>query len=298
MKFDIDLTEETLTTKELTVKQYKEMLKAIWPETPPPKMAMRALGEMFSELTDKSISYFYNLNVLDVFLFLLFLRVQALGGECKLTIEDTKSTTVSLNLIKAQQSVREVLDNTELFDTICSEGVEVKLGLPKIKNLLEKKVLDEDNHLLFLKEMSIPAKNQSIEISDTSLANNIFNTLSPKISQQIIERANKIKEEINNINFFDGYSLTQTLPLFLAIDCILWYAKLFFSEPLNVLYDNLFYLAHLGNINLEYIERCTPGEYTYLVSKLEFTLKSKQQSSDSSSESSPEDGLSDEEGLE
>ncbi len=64
----------------------------------------------------------------------------------------------------------------------------------------------------------------------------------------------------------------------------MWFVKLFFSEPLNTLYDNIFYLSYKANMNSEYIESCTPGEYIYFIKKLEQILheQSQQQNQESS----------------
>jgi hypothetical protein len=53
----------------------------------------------------------------------------------------------------------------------------------------------------------------------------------------------------------------------------------------------LFYLSHLGHLDLNYVESLTPGEYTYMVKKLEFALgqKSSATPSDEAQQDTDED---------
>ena len=57
-----------------------------------------------------------------------------------------------------------------------------------------------------------------------------------------------------------------------------------FNEPLDVFYDNVFYLSYLGHLTVSDIHNMSPGEYTYFVRRLEQTNGNQNSNSDSSEE--------------
>ena len=298
MKFEINIGDNhSLVCKELAVSQYKQMLKTLWPETPAPKPTLNNLFDIFSELTDRPASFFYNLNLIQIFLIILDIRIMSFGSVCKLILgedeEISKNTTISLNLILVRQELFRFLENHSKQITV--DGIiQAELRIPSINRLLNDSAKE---HFLFLNKATYVPQNKSIEINDNALSENIFNSFPAKLSGFFIKNVKETVNELHSINFLANYSSLEKhkLSFFLTADCLIWYTKLLFSEPLDVFYDNLFYLAHLGNLSLEYIEKCSPGEYTYMVNKLENTLKSKQQNQDEQSatefdeEFSPED---------
>ena len=81
---------------------------------------------------------------------------------------------------------------------------------------------------------------------------------------------------------FNKNLITLIFCFFIAQFNECWFVKLLFAEPLDVLYDNMYYLSNIGRMDLGYLESCTPGEYTYFVKKLEQSLNTEQTSPDSS----------------
>jgi hypothetical protein len=276
MKFNVDIGSHKLTCTEISVKQYKELLKCIWPENPAPASTLDSLFELFSELADKPVSFFYTLSLLELFMFILGLRIQTFGPICNLTVknDEDKQVTVNLNLIPVYQITKQVyhLTSNTIIDL---DGLKVKLSLPKITRLFEKA---DEGCLLFLDEITT-TEGTSIQIETNKQAQEFFDAISPKLAQIIFNKAENIANEIQSINFFSTYSSleTQKLPLFTTADILLWYTKLFFSEELDTLYDNIFYLSHIGHMDANYIENCTPGEYIFFVKKLEHVLQAKQE---------------------
>lgn len=276
MKFNVDIGLHKLTCTEISVKQYKELLKCIWPENPAPASTLDSLFEIFSELADKPVSFFYNLNLLELFMFVLGLRIQTFGPICNLTVKNNedKQVTVNLNLIPIYQTTKQVL-HLIVNKSINFDDLTIKLKLPKITRLFEEA---NESCLLFLDEI-ITNKQDSIVIQTNKQAQEFFDAISPKLAQAIFKKAEEIANEIHSVNFFSTYSTLENhkLPLFTTADILLWYTKLFFSEELDTLYDNIFYLSHIGHMDASYIENCTPGEYIFFVKKLEHVLQAKQE---------------------
>jgi hypothetical protein len=288
MKFNADVFTSNFSFKEITNKQYKELLKVTWPQSPSPKSVLPVLFEIFSELTSKPPSFFYELSVFEVFLFLLELRNMTFGPVCDLSVsidENNKKANLSLNLRLVQQTIKEFLKNN-FKENIKLDNVNLTFQIPSIQRLNEP---TKEECFLFLKEAE--ASNKNITIDTNAEAETLFYNLPPKFTKEIVKCYENFVEAIDKIDFLSTYSgiQNQHLPFYLTLDCLVWYTKLLFSEPLDTFYDNVFYLAHLAHIDPSYLETCTPGEYIYFVKKLEQTLAAKQAAQSSSENVSYED---------
>ena len=99
-----------------------------------------------------------------------------------------------------------------------------------------------------------------------------------KTGKLFIKKCKELFIQCNKTNFLEKYQTKQRLTFVPSIDEVIWYTKLVFSEPLNVLYDNMFYLSHYGHIDIKSLETLSPGEYIYMTKTLEKTLSQKNSS--------------------
>jgi len=84
-------------------------------------------------------------------------------------------------------------------------------------------------------------------------------------------------KQLDNVNLFSLMPGIQDkfLPFNLNVQNLMFLLKLVYGDQLLVLYENIFALCKLSNFTPEYIENCTPGEYTFFVKKLEALNNSK-----------------------
>jgi hypothetical protein len=298
MKFISELLNESLICSELTVKDYKELLKCSFGDEPNKQIFIETITDIFAKLTNKPQQYFKEeLSIIDLFCFLLDVKINSQGDSCMLSVtKDEKQMTLELNLERVKNEIKNVSKPfSDLF--MSCNGVDVVFDCPSVSRLLDH---SDDEYLYFIKSSTV-AKNTSkktITLTNNDQARLLFDSLSPKMSLQIIEKFEQFVKAVSTHNFLSHYGLENQKLIFIpSIESLIWFTKLMFNEPLDVFYDNLFYLGHLGHINLEYVDGLTPGEYLYMIKKLEHTLHAqnpqKQQAEDQAnfSDDAQEDGL-------
>jgi hypothetical protein len=268
MKFQLQVSEQVVSCEELTVSLYKDLLKSIYGDEPDIQVFIQTVSNILSSLTDKPLSFFENLSVMDLMSCLLQLRMNSLGDR----------VIVSLNLDDAKRSLELRLDwvNEEILDfnksniknTIKVGTIEVEIDSPSPIRLIEK---ISDEYLYFVKSIKIDDKILVIETNDE--AKNITERLPIKVTFAIIEHFEKIIKEIKSLNFLKRYKITEhNLGFIPSNDSLLWFTKLIFNESLESFYDNIFYLAKLANIPPSYTESCSVGEYFVYTGTLQRTL--------------------------
>jgi hypothetical protein len=268
MKFQLQVSEQVISCEELTVSLYKDLLKSIYGDEPVIQVFIQTVSNILSSLTDKPLSFFENLSVMDLMSCLLQLRMNSLGDR----------VIVSLNLDDAKRSLELRLDwvNEEILDfnksnvknTIKVGTIEVEIDSPSPIRLIEK---ISDEYLYFVKSIKIDDKILVIETNDE--AKNITERLPIKVTFAIIEHFEKIIKEIKSLNFLKRYKITEhNLGFIPSNDSLLWFTKLIFNESLESFYDNIFYLAKLANIPPSYTESCSVGEYFVYTGTLQRTL--------------------------
>lgn len=280
MKFQLQVSEQVISCEELTVSLYKDLLKSIYGDEPDVQVFIQTVSNILSLLTDKPLSFFEKLSVMDLMSCLLQLRMNSLGDR----------VIVSLNLDDVKRSLELRLDwvNEEILDfnksiiknTIKVGTIEVEIDSPSPIRLIEK---ISDEYLYFVKSIKIDDRVLVIETNDE--AKNITERLPIKVTFAIIEHFEKIIKEIKGLNFLKRYKITEhTLGFIPSNDSLLWFTKLIFNESLESFYDNIFYLAKLANISPSYTESCSVGEYFVYTGTLQRTLA--QQNSESSQDPS------------
>ena len=271
MRFVSKLSKESLICSELKVKDYKEILKCIFGEEPNKTIFVETICEILSKTSNKEITYFKSLNVIDLFCLLLDVRIHSQGEVCKVSItKEEKQMSLELRLDYIRDDVKAAFGLPSSL-IIEQNNVGIVLECPSVERLLQEA---DDEYLYFIKGATIKnSLNKFIEIKTNKEASLLFERLLPKVSLQIIEKFEDCIQQLTNINFLSRYGIkNQTLSFVPSLDSLIWFTKLIFNESLETLYDNIFYLSHSAHMGSEYIENCIVGEYTYFVNCLQRTL--------------------------
>lgn len=269
---------DVLFLSELTVSSYKEILKSIYEDdgdVSDVKGFLNNLSYILSKHTSKPPNYFLqDISILDLFYLVIESRIQSLGNEVSLSVtklSTNKRSTLSFNLDRTKLEIKSF--NKKFLDTnIEGSGFNLSFGIPNAEKLLEH---TDNEYLYFLKKFSIIKnnKNSISNVFDIKSAELILNKISVKKTNEFITKFEEFVEENQKIDFLKNYKVNETLRLVLSSEYLLWFTKLIFNEPLDVFYNNLFYLSKSANMSPSYIEQCSPGEYIYFVKKLQSIIE-------------------------
>ena len=274
MKFVSKLTNDSVVCSELRVKDYKEILKCTLGDEPDQNIFIETICEVLEHTTNKPAEFFKTLSIVDLFLLLLDIRINSQGDSCKVVVtKDDKQMTLELQLDYIRDEAYELskqFSNT----TIKQNNLEVGFECPSLARLVEQ---TEEDYLYFIKNFKTK---KLVEIETNEQAKLLFDKLPAKVSLEIINKFEELVKGFSEHNFLSRYKLTeQQLAFIPSFSSLLWFIKLIFNEPLDVFYDNMFYLCHLGHLNSQYVEESSVGEYMLYVSQLKRTLASKSQQS-------------------
>lgn len=290
MKFAVETCSSKIPCSELTIKHYKELLKCSFGDEPDTFIFCETLCSVFSELTNLPISYFYDSSLLDMLLFCIQLKINSQGETLDLLVtKDDKQMNLELNLIYMWKRLKEVFGEFNAKQFRIGDLI-IDFEIPSIKRFLNKEIETKEDFLLFVK--TIHKGNTSYRLQNDVEARQLFDELPPAMSLEIIDMFSQLLKISEETNFFDKYKIKdQKLSYSPTLDFFIKFVKLLFHEPLDVFYDNLFCLAHYGKIDLNYVSTLTPGEYIYILKRLEQTLSSSQKNNKTDTiGTSPEEG--------
>jgi len=268
MKFKINIDKQTISCKELPVFLYKDLLKCTYGDEPDVQTFLEVLFDIFSSLSNKPISYFRELSIIDLLSCIFQLRMNTFGDRVNINLNsDNAKKTLELRLDWANEDLLR-FDKEIIKQTLIVDSVEVKLSYPTIQRLEES---SNEEYLCFVQ--SIKIGNKTIDIKTNEEAKNITERLPIKITMGIVEYFENIVKEIRNLNFLKRYGITEpTLGFVPSSSSLLWFTKLMFNESIQSFYDNLFYLSKLANISPSFIESCSVGEYFVYTGTLQRTI--------------------------
>jgi hypothetical protein len=278
MRFNSKLSQEILSYSELTVKDYKELLKAIYGEEVDLHLFADCLCSILSNLTNKPISYFKELNLVDIFCLLLDIRINSMGSTCSINLKNAhKKTTIELNLHKIKDSLIDVL--TKHQAPIEINGVILYLEYPSFNRIDED---SEEWYSAFIKKVTY--REHVLIVDSNKKASTLIDHLPLSIVLQLNGKIEQMHRDLVMLNFLSVYKITETLLNYTgSVSNLLWYVKLFFEEPLDVFYKNFFAMSYYAHMNSSYLENLSVGEYNYFVNCLRETLVPKQSTEDENS---------------
>jgi hypothetical protein len=266
----INLIDEDVFVSEFKVKHFKTLLKTLLGDTPDTENIFANLVVILSEITSLSVSELKSLSILNFLLLLLYIRCLSIGSTIQLEIKDKKNTKVTLDLTRVIDTLNQTLpfDLEQTYDNF-----KIKYKFLSVNNFLFDDVTDSSylkNNISFITIKN----NQKIQVSD--LSNNDFllllNHLPAKYSTEIYKNIVTLNNFITNINLFEHLKF-DNLYLYLNRDTFSFFMQILFSNNLMPLYENIFALCKFANLPPEYVENCTPGEYTIFVKLLEQMFK-------------------------
>jgi len=290
VKHEVELLTETVVCSELTVRDYKEILKCSFGDQPDKKTFITTISDVLSIVTNKPQEWVLNSSVVDIFLLLLKIKINSHGESCTIVVsKEEKKINVELGFDHIYEDIKQWF-SPFLNKNIIDQKVQVTFDSPSLSMLLEE---EEDEILYFIKGCKIlESNNKLLKPNCLKESKMLFESLPPKLVSDIYAHYNSFAKEIFNKNLLSRYPLIgneQKLMFSPSLDSLIWFTKLMFNEPLDGFYDNLFYLTNLGHFSTDYIERCTPGEYVYFTKKLEYTLSRQQASGETESFRNPEE---------
>lgn len=288
MKYISELSKDTLVCEELLVKDYKDLLKCSYGETPNKIIFIEILCTVLANISNKPLSYIKSLNIIDLFCLLIDMRANSLGV-CNVRLKQENqefNVELNLNLIKAETA--------ELFDCLSTviehDGIKIIFECPTAERLLDSTTEDYLPYIkgsYFIKN----GKEHFVEINTNKQAELLFDRIPPKVSLKIIDSFNQFVEKITKKNYLAHYGFNEQKLIFIpSIDSLIWFTKLMFGEDLSSFYENLFYMSYTGRMNLQFLENSAIGEYNYYIGMLRQVIAAKnKQSSQGSGESYGED---------
>jgi hypothetical protein len=291
MKFISDLSSHKLVCSELTVADYKQILKCSFGDEPDLELFSETICDVIGKLTNKSSEFVKSLPMSDVLCILIDLRLKSMGDVVTVSVKsEEKQMSLDLNLSTIKEDIKQFY-KPFCCSKITQKDLEIVLSVPSFEMLSTK---TDDEYLYFIK--SVLLKKSTFEISNIEEASALFEKISAKAASQIISHCRQFIESVKELNLLARYEgIEQKLGFVPTIENLLWFVKLLFNEPLDAFYDNIFYLAKHVNMTPQYIESCTPGEYIYFTKKLEASIAAQNQGNqqqsnfDQSSDGFPED---------
>tara|TARA_R110000868_G_scaffold302194_1_gene562707 strand:- start:180 stop:1088 length:909 start_codon:yes stop_codon:yes gene_type:complete len=270
MIFPINLLKTKLLCSELSLKDYKEILKITYGDEPSVPIFIETITSILSRLTNTDQSFFKELNIIELLIVLIELRIQSMGDAVTITLkEESANTSLELRLDWIKEDLLLVCNQFN-DHTIQQNNFNITLSPPSIEKLLES---TDEEYLYFIKKVLNKNNDQSIVTSNVNLAKMFFDKLSARTAANIIKYFENFVTTLKNSNFLSRYGIEKQILVFIpTIESLMWFVKLLFNESIDSFYDNIFYLSHYGHLNSSYIEQCTPGEYIYFTKKLQQVL--------------------------
>ena len=200
MKHEIKLLTESVVCSELTVKDYKEILKCSYGDNPDKKTFVTTISDVLSNITDKPTEYFLNSNIVDIFLLLLKTKINSQGESCKIVLDkDDKKMNLELSFEHIYNDTKEWF-LPFLNRILTFESIEVLFNGPSMKTLLEK---TDDEILYFIRGCKILSKHEKLLTpSNIEEAKLLFENLPPKLAADLYTHYSSFGKEILRKIFF------------------------------------------------------------------------------------------------
>lgn len=291
------LTDREIFYKELKVYQHKKLLKCFIGDKIQPDILIKNLNDIVLENTDLSEQQIQELNFIDYFLLVLYIRYTSIGDLIFAEINTDKKIKLEISIGKLINEFYQ-FNILSLLQPTTFNSLKINYTLPSISSVikLQSKNAQSNFYIHFIKSVIIDNQIFDVSILSEQEIQTIFDNLPAKITAQIIKQTTNIVKNINNFNiltFLPG--LEEKIYFNLNIENFCTLIKLLFGGDLLSLYENIFTLCKYAHLSAEYIEQCTPGEYLFFVKKLEEIARKQmaENTSPSDTTQSPfEDGLS------
>lgn len=264
MKIECKLTRETIFFSELSVKDYKNFLKETFGDDPKPGPFMDIVYTLLQKVTDKPLEYIKNLSAIDLLCLLIEVRINSVGDVCDIVLKkpaQDKPDKLQLNMDGLKEDL--VLIDQYVSRVIQADNIIISFGCPSLQRIATA----TDEYISFINKVVV--RDKQLDIKTNEQAELVFNSLSPKLSLEIIETYKQIADTFANFNLLERYNIFEpTINFIPTANHVVWLIKLLFGESLETFYTTFFHMCYTGHMSAEYLESITVGEYKYFVNCL------------------------------
>lgn len=266
MKFLSKISNEVIHCNEMTVGDYREMLKCSFGEVVDQDLFIENFINILSKIIGKDISYIRKLNILDIVYLLLDIYSNSIG-KCKIVVTHQKKTlNVELNLNTIKQSL---YNCNHLFAHMVDVGsYKIIMQVPTIERSVQPA-----KYLFLTHIKGIQQQETYIPIETNEYAAKLVEMLPLSVVNKIIAKYDDTNKVLSKINFLSPYGLADiNFTFFPTYDNFLWLVKLFFGDGLPEFYHNFFHLVRTGNMQANFVEQMSVGEFNYFIGLLSQVL--------------------------
>jgi hypothetical protein len=252
----ITLNDKKVIYQELKVKQYKNILKCLLDESPSPDILFLNLNKILLESTNLTTKELDELDVVDYIRLFCILRKDSIGNIVYATITNRENTRLEIDL-NGSINLIELFNKKQIEDVFEFEDWKIYFGIPKIKDFY----ISSRNFFIskvFYKDVEL---NISLE--------EVLKLIPVKIFVKITQISEKIKTKFKKFYFYKSDNGKYDINLNLDIKDVVFIFRLLFNDNLLNFYETIFSLSKYANITPEYLENCTPGEYSIFAKQLE-----------------------------
>ena len=269
----VDFLDKKIHIKELTVSDFKIVLKALIEADNRPNVLFETLQKILLLRTSLIDVELQQLNIIE-FLHLLFIvRLHSGTNTVMLTIENKGTTTnLHINLDKINERLHTIIKNNQDI-TYSNQEFKITYGIPAVAEIYRQTEIYHP----YIKQITFNDKTIILSSTTSDLKTEIIKRIPLQIYKQVSGMIYKLKNKFEKIDLLDVYKISD-LYLFLSFDSqhIISIVRLLFYENLLNLYQNIFALCKYTNLTPEYIEKMSIGELGLYVKMLEVSLDQKQ----------------------
>jgi hypothetical protein len=261
----VQINNLTVLYNELKVRDYKTILKCLLEEPVNIYNLFFNINLILKNITNLTEKQILELDLLSYLILLINIRVLSMGNKIFTVYQDeTKTTKLEISLNNTLKQLKNCLDEfKEIYYK--DNNISLLFNIPKVNDIL-------NNNTFYIENITYKDKIYS------SVDENIINLLPAKYIKTINYNCSLINQHIEKFYFYDSPVKMFSINLSLNYKIYSNIVKILFNENLASIYDNIFYLSKICNLNSSYLEDCTYGEFKIFVKKAEEMLRKKAQS--------------------
>jgi hypothetical protein len=267
-----ELLYSTVQIKELTFRQYRNLLKCFLGDDIDPKIVFLNINKILEQTTNLSRDEINLLTFIDYILLLLYIRSYSIGDDLFLiTDNNERQIRIELSLFNIITDIKKTFNLKTTLNI--TKNVQFELKYPTITELF---LLEENKNFYlansFIKSINVNENNLYFDKLSFKERQKIIQTLPAKLLLTLNKEIESHLVTVNSFNFFNTVNTNlfyRHLPLIPDTKIISFIIKLLFDNSLENIYDNIFALTKVCNFTGEYLDNCTPGEFFLYTKKLE-----------------------------
>jgi hypothetical protein len=254
--------------KELKIKHFKVIQKCLFGDEPNIPTLLINFDNVIKDIIQLPNCDIKKIDFFIYIIFLLELRCTCMGNIIFAAFTDKPDTQIEINVYRVINTLKEFYIANKLQpDTY--ENIKINYRFPTFNNVLT--FTDKNFYESFIEQIYINDTDIEFDKFNETEKHLIVNKLPSKVSTLIMNKVQQFLLVLNNVNLAKSIPGLQDKELYFNFNIIniLYLLKLTFGDYLFNLYDNIFYLSKQCNLDANYIENLTPGEYIIFSKKLQ-----------------------------